>query len=327
MYDYGLSTLEQYGLTARTASRTRGALLCQTEKGLMILKEFHGSEKKLKIQQELLLTIQQNGFHADSFLENQEGNLVSRDKDNIPFTLQHWYEGRECDTRSREDVLKGIRTLAGLHKVMKLPLVEDYMEKSLEDEYLRHNQELRKIRKFIRKKGPVNLFEKDYLASVEWFLEKGEEALQMLEESSYGRLRSEAMEKGMICHGEYNQHNVLIMKTGTAVTNFGHWGFDVQMADLYRFMRKILEKYNWDLGLAREMLRAYHGERRISREEWMNLRIRFSYPEKYWKLANYYYTHNKAWISEKNVEKMKVFIKQKEIWERFTSECFAGYPF
>ena len=157
---------------------------------------------------------------------------------------------------------------------------------------------------------------------------KGEEALQMLEESSsYGRLRSEAMEKGMICHGEYNQHNVLIMKNGTAVTNFGRWGFDVQMADLYRFMRKILEKYNWDLGLAREMLRAYHGERRISREEWMNLRVRFSYPEKYWKLANYYYTHNKAWISEKNVEKMKVFIKQKEIWERFTSECFAGYPF
>ena len=45
LYDYGLSTLEQYGLTARTASRTRGALLCQTEKGLMILKEFHGSEK------------------------------------------------------------------------------------------------------------------------------------------------------------------------------------------------------------------------------------------------------------------------------------------
>ena len=32
---------------------------------------------------------------------------------------------------------------------------------------------------------------------------------------------------------------------GTAVTNFGHWSFDIQVADLYRFMRKILEKYNW----------------------------------------------------------------------------------
>ena len=45
MYDYGLSTLEQYHLTARASWRTRGALLCQTEKGLLILREFTGSEK------------------------------------------------------------------------------------------------------------------------------------------------------------------------------------------------------------------------------------------------------------------------------------------
>ena len=44
-------------------------------------------------------------------------------------------------------------TLAQMHTYMKLPLVEDYMEPSLEDIYQRHNQELRKIRKFIRKKG------------------------------------------------------------------------------------------------------------------------------------------------------------------------------
>ena len=40
----------------------------------------------------------------------------------------------------------------------------------------------------------------------------------------------------------------------------------------------------------------------ITKDEWEYLRIRFIYPEKYWKLSNYYYTHNKAWISEKNTE-------------------------
>ena len=30
-----------------------------------------------------------------------------------------------------------------------------------------------------------------------------------------------------------------------------------------------------------------------------------NYPEKYWKLANHYYTHNKAVISGKNVEKVQ----------------------
>lgn len=327
MYDYGLSTLEQYQLTPKSTARTRGALLCRTEQGLLILREFHGSEKKLKKQQELLLVLEAHGLKVDSFLVNQEGGLVSRDKDNIPYTLAHWYEGRECDTKSRADIGGSLRTLAELHKAMKLPLAEEYMEKSLDEEYLRHNQEIRKIRKFIRKKGPSSTFEKDYLASVEGFLAKGEEALFMLQDSGYEELRRESMEQGHICHGEYNQHNVLILKNGTAVTNFNHWGFDVQMADLYRFMRKMLEKYGWDVSLAREMLRSYHRERKITPGEWQNLRIRFTYPEKYWKLANYYYSHNKAWISEKNMEKLKLLIKQKAQWERFTEECFAKYPF
>lgn len=86
---------------------------------------------------------------------------------------------------------------------------------------------------------------------------------------------------------------------GTAVTNFGHWSFDIQIADLYRFMRKILEKYNWNLELAGEMLREYHKIRPISAEEWKNLRVRFTYPEKYWKLANYYYSHKRCGFQRK----------------------------
>lgn len=45
MYDYGLSVLEQYGLNALSSGRVRGALLCRTERGPVILREFHGSEK------------------------------------------------------------------------------------------------------------------------------------------------------------------------------------------------------------------------------------------------------------------------------------------
>ena len=54
LYDYGLSVLEQYGLTASFSGRVRGALLCRTEKGPVILREFRGSEKKLSMQQQLL---------------------------------------------------------------------------------------------------------------------------------------------------------------------------------------------------------------------------------------------------------------------------------
>ena len=161
---------------------------------------------------------------------------------------------------------------------------------------------------------------------MEDYLEKGEAALELLRKSAYSELREEVKENGWVCHGEYNQHNVLLTKKEISVTSFEHCGFDVQMADLYRFMRKILEKYNWNLELAGEMLREYHKIRPISAEEWKNLRVRFTYPEKYWKLANYYYSHKKVWISEKNVEKLLNLIRQREIWENFAEECFRDYP-
>ena len=327
MYDYGFSTLEQYSLTVLSTARTRGALLCRCEEGLFILKEFKGTEKKLKKQQELLEGLSAAGCRVDRYLPNKEGNLVSRDRDNIPYTLQFWYEGRECDTRSEEDILRSVRTLAQMHKYMKLPLVQDYMEPSLEDIYQRHNQELRKIRKFIRKKGASCQFEKLYLATVEDYLEKGDMALGLLRYSAYSKLRQDVTENGWICHGEYNQHNVLMIRKETAVTSFAHWGFDVQMADLYRFMRKILEKYNWDVRLGMKMLSAYHKEKSISEDEWQNIHIRFLYPEKYWKLANYYYSHNKAWISEKNTQKLKKLTGQKEAWQNFGAKCLENYPF
>ena len=89
-------------------------------------------------------------------------------------------------------------------------------------------------------------------------------------------------------------------------------------------MRKILEKHQWDLDLGRKLLLAYQQVRPLSREEVENLRIRFAYPEKYWKLANYYYTHNKAWISEKNLEKLEKLREQKDKWRNFVESVFVA---
>ena len=89
----------------------------------------------------------------------------------------------------------------------------------------------------------------------------------------------------------------------------------------------LLEKYSWDVRIGMEMLRAYHQKKPITTSEWENLRIRFSYPEKYWKLANYYYVHKKTLVSRKNTEKLQNLVRQKENWEYFIRKCFGSYPF
>ena len=79
-------------------------------------------------------------------------------------------------------------------------------------------------------------------------------------------------------------------------------------------MRKILEKHQWDLDLGRKLLPGLPAGTASFPEEVENLRIRFAYPEKYWKLANYYYTHNKAWISRKTWKNWKNYGNRKDKW-------------
>ena len=93
-------------------------------------------------------------------------------------------------------------------------------------------------------------------------------------------------------------------------------------------MRKILEKSGWNINLAEEMLKTYHRIRPISAEEWENLKIRFTYPEKFWKLSNYYYTHNKAWISEKKYGKASGADQtEKKNGKLSENKCFKEYNF
>ena len=53
------------------------------------------------------------------------------------------------------------------------------------------------------------------------------------------------------------------------------------------------------------------------------LAIRFTYPEKFWKISNMYYHSNKAWVPEKSTEKLKKAIYQTEEKKRFLANVFA----
>ena len=49
-----------------------------------------------------------------------------------------------------------------------------------------------------------------------------------------------------VCHGEPDYHHILIGNGYTAVTEFNQMHLGVQMEDLYYFLRKIMEKHDWN---------------------------------------------------------------------------------
>ena len=62
--------------------------------------------------------------------------------------------------------------------------------------------------------------------------------MEQLERSGYQELYRTAMERGSVCHGECNQHNIIWTGGRPTPINYEKWNYDVQIADLYQFMRK-----------------------------------------------------------------------------------------
>lgn len=323
MYNRENQILEQYPFEVKQTAKGRGATICDTDRGLKILKEYKGSEGRADFLYNLLQFLKEHGQERiDIIVKTKEEKTIARDTDGTGYVVRDWYEGRECDTKNRDDIMKSIRQLAEIHNILRIfpDEIPDYLQ--IEDDTMlleneRHTRELKKVRNYIYSRKKKNDFEMGFLKSYSMFFEEAERVMalqkQGLEEKNEGKLT----EIYGICHGDYNQHNVIFSRQGVFVLNFEKASYDVQVTDLGNFMRKILEKHNWNMGIGMDMLSAYDGVRKLNEQEMKQLYILLAYPEKFWKIANHYFNTSKAWVCGRNLEKLDKLIAQNEARENF----------
>ena len=331
--EYELEVLEQYNIEVKGTRRIRGAFFCDTNEGTMLLKETKISARRAPLLYEALSRIEKRGnVKVDTPIFSKDGELLVTSREGTVYMLKRWYQGRECDIRQEGELLKAAGQLAILHR--ELDAVSAELEsvslpdlfpgrKSPLEEIMRHNRELKKVRSFIRGRVAKNEFEYLYLESLEKMYGMAEKVLQKMEESGCEDLYEESMRRGSLVHGDYNYHNLLMLKEGMAVTGFEHMRVDIQMRDLYYFMRKAMEKHHWKQKTGQKLLEAYEEERPIRPQEREYLGLFLAYPEKFWKTADSYYRSNKAWLPEKCVEKLRLSVRQEEEKQHFLEEVFS----
>lgn len=325
MQDYELKILEKYPVEVKSTRKTRGAFFCDTDKGLLLLKEAGTLKKRVPALYKLHGHLQEQGYEfVDQFFLNKEGECVSVAEDETAYILKYWFHGRECDIRKSKELLDGAKNLARLHSYTQVDM-EEYIPQGthLKEEYISHNRELKKVRKFVRGQSQKGEFELAFLKCFEELYGWAEAAMQELEESDYDTLYKESLEKNCITHGEYNYHNILVIPEGMATTNFDKCRKNVQAEDVYYYLRKAMEKHSWNVRLCDCILNAYCAVRPLSEQELAYIKLRFIYPEKFWKIADSYYRSNKAWIPVKNVEKLKITIMQAEEKRKLLEEIFS----
>lgn len=336
MNDRAVNLLEQYDIEILKTRKGRGAILCESSEGCLIFKEYTGKEEKLHMQNNLLNQLQGiPDIAVERIYADREGKLFVRDFDGTRYILKGYLEGRECNINDRQECRETIRVLARLHHAMECDPRVIFPQREGEKvscsyfsparEYEKRNRELKKVRAYLKKRSQKTWFEIELSRYFDAFLDQGFqlsgewESYEEIRQSKIGNLS-----KMTFCHGDYQYHNLMKGGKNWFVANFEKCIADDPIRDLYLMMRKLLEKSGWSVELGRELLKTYEEARPLSALSFIDLYYRMAYPEKFWKIVNFYYNSGKAWIPGKNLEKLERVVAQEQEKQHFLDEIFRG---
>lgn len=327
MNDRAIGLLDQYDIEVLRTRKGRGAILCDTNQGCLIFKEYTGNPEKVNFQNRVLEKLQEaSGISVERILSTKEAQLLSEDADGKKYVLKTFFDNRECNIHDMEECREAVRTLAHLHLNMCMTKEEvdtfGLSAFSIGKEYEKHNRELRRVWRYLRAKNRKSLFETALLKEYDYFLDQAFAVVEEWQSFATDSDLEYIKEQGMLCHGEYQYHNIIRSGQTFSVINFERCLMDNPVRDLCLFMRKLLEKNNWSQKWGDSLLNAYCGVRPLSARSFVELYYRLSYPEKFWKIVNFYYNSRKAWIPEKNREKLSVLSGQEKEKQAFLDAVF-----
>lgn len=306
--------IDKYELDIKNIYRARGAYMLETTDGLKILREFRSTAQKAELAQQVKENLRDRGFvHTDLYMRNQDGELISENVMGNRYVLKNWFVGEECNLRDLNHVAQAAENLGQLHKCLTGILPEPVLHPvdPIPTTIGKHNRELRRVRTYIREKKQRNEFELLFLSMFPELYEEAEEAEALLKDISCQELYEKMEQEQTLCHGSYNYHNVLFTPDGVATTSFEKVQLGVQIMDLYDFIRKVMEKNGWNENFLEETLSHYEKIIPLTRIEKQIIYVWMVYPEKFWKVTNYYYNSKKTWISSKNIEKLQGLQQQR----------------
>ncbi len=327
MNDRAIHLFDQYDIEVVSTRKARGAFICQTPDQLYIFKEYSGNNDRLVFQNRVLEAVRENsGLWAEQILPNKEEGLFVQDMDGCKYILKTYREGRELNIASKEECVSAVKLLAKLHEgffVKKLPeeVIAPY---SPQKEYEKKNKELKRVRRYLKEKSQKTWFELFLQKNYDYFLNQAYEITDQWKPYERQLESSPLKDTFSCCHGDFQYHNILFDGSEWFVVNYEKCMADHPTRDLVLFLRKLLEKSDWSVDLGKELIEGYRSEHQLTEIEQKDLFYHLAYPEKFWKIVNFYYNSGKSWIPGKNAEKLEKLLIQEQNKKQFLEEVFQN---
>lgn len=313
----------QFGFKIYELIPMRGVYLLKTNKGNKCLKKINYGIQKLMYLYHAKEYIIRNGFkNIDRYNLSLEGTPYALVNDDI-YVITDWIEGRECDFKKIDELMKASETLAVFHLSARGFIPDESVKVRDDIGKLPQTMEkrmstLNKMRDIARKNRRKTEFDIMYLSNVDSYLDLAKQAVKTLDMEGYIRLCERSYFDRVLCHHDYTYHNILFDKDENAhIVDFDYCKSELQIYDVSTLIIKALKRLDWNVEYARAIVGAYNRVRQISSEEENMLKTLLIFPQRFWRLANRFYYRESGWSEGVFIKKMREIIEEKEKYLNF----------
>lgn len=300
-----------YDMEIVQSMRGRGAIILKTDKGIYQLKTPEVNESRLTAEYNFKESLYETGFtYIDRCIKNREGELFTFDRYGNPYVMRSYFEGRECNITSRDEIRLAVDNLAKLHGACSKIFAESEGDVHIRitSDFKKRNNELKRVWSFLQKRKGKIEFEERLLNAFPYFYDQA-----VCCERKYSISEAEEVLRHLgYCHGMYDHHCLIVFDNNKMATiNFDKFYVGNQLSDLYHFLRKTVEKNGYSFELAVDILEEYSSKNKLEKKDLQYIYMMYLYPEKFYKLVNQYMNSPKTRISPKMSEKLERIISEE----------------
>ena len=225
--------LEQYNISINRMIRGRGGIIIATGQGYKLFTQCEKPDKYYERENNITQILKSAGFgNTDTYVRNNEGQLVSQDEDGRRYILKDWFDAKESDVKDMGDMCRAVSMMAYLHMALReagselkinpcgeteykeyaqaeLKACQNRKETALRKTYVKHTRELKKAYNYLKQKKGRQTFEQLAFKHIGDYYEEACNASERLMDERFDERLLDAAVNGEISHGSYTYHNVL----------------------------------------------------------------------------------------------------------------------
>lgn len=320
---------KDYGFKIHHIEKVRNVYKLVTNKGAKCFKKAHIRPSYFCFVFSAIEHLINKGFDGViAYDKTIDGNICLMEDEYIYYVLP-WIESRQCRFKHKEELKLAIKTAALLH-IFSVGFVAPEHSKpriyygKWSEKFTNRCLEIKRFKEIIEKKPSKDSFDEAYYPLIDYYLNQGYEAIEMLEKSSYPDISKKSMGKGEFCHHDMAEHNFIITSNeDMKIIDFDYCIMDSKIHDVASLIIRNMKRGIWDVKKAYFILNEYSKHNQLSNKEIEAIKYFMIFPQDFWQLGLQYYIEKQNWTMENFISKLDIIKADKNLRHNFLNNFIA----